>query len=415
MVVVLSDNGASSEGGPFGSMNDNRSWNLAPSSLQESLARLDEIGGPTLHNNYPWGWTVAGNTPFRRWKREVHEGGVADPLVVSWPRGLGARGEVRDHYVHSVDVFPTILEACGAAPADDIDGLSFLASARDPGVPSQRHVQYYEMFGCRALWRDGWKAVSYHPIQAPDPGLENAPWELYDTRVDPSECHDLALDHPGLLAELIDLWWSEAERNQVLPLDNRPLSDLVFTRPHPIPERSSYTFWPGTSMVGDSAMVSVRNRTHTITAHVTDATHGVLLGQGSVLGGWVVFLDGGRLCWVHSYLSASEDRATSGVLDLIGEHELAVRFTRTWSHEGTIELLLDGTVVGGCEVPRFTPNRFTITGAGQWCGRPGPSPVCADPGAGAPVDGVLHRVVVDVEGPAWFDPVLEAQRAIMRQ
>src|SRR5205085_6433185 len=118
LVFLLSDNGASSEGGPAGSVNDVRLWNVAPRPLEEALSRIDEIGGPRMHNNYPWGWTIAGNTPFRRWKREVHEGGVADPLIVSWPNGIAARGELRHQFVHATDVMPTVLEAAGlAAPA----------------------------------------------------------------------------------------------------------------------------------------------------------------------------------------------------------------------------------------------------------------------------------------------------------
>src|SRR5262249_20066955 len=123
LVFLLSDNGASSEGGPTGSLNDVRPWNMVPRPFEESLARLDEIGGPRCHNNYPWGWTVAGNTPFRRWKREVHEGGVADPLIVHWPRGIRARGECRRQYVHAIDVAPTILEALGIDPPREIAGV----------------------------------------------------------------------------------------------------------------------------------------------------------------------------------------------------------------------------------------------------------------------------------------------------
>ena len=123
VVLVLSDNGASSEGGPKGSLNDGRMWNGLPRSVTEAAERIDEIGGPRIHNNYPWGWTVAGNTPFKRWKRETHEGGVADPLIVHWPRGIAARGEVRAQYVHAVDITPTVLELVGLDAPAVIDGV----------------------------------------------------------------------------------------------------------------------------------------------------------------------------------------------------------------------------------------------------------------------------------------------------
>lgn len=424
IVMVLSDNGASSEGGPFGSVNDNRAWNLAPSSPRENVARMDELGGPTVHNNYPWGWTVAGNTPFRRWKREVHEGGVADPLVVHWPAGVGAPG-LRHQYVHAIDVLPTVLEAVGVAvpdvvagvPQRPLDGVSFLGAVTGD-APSLRHVQHYEMFGCRALWRDGWKAVAWHPIQADDPPLDQVQWELYDTTTDPSECHDLAAVRPELLAELVALWWEEAARHEVLPLDNRPLSSLVLERPRPLRDRSSYTYWPGTSMLGEAAMVNVRNRTHSVRADVTleGPGDGVLLCQGNVLGGWALFLSDGCLRWVHNYLGLSVDRVCSSTVVPAGAHTLEARYDKVGEHQGDVTLLLDGEAVGTGHVPTFTPSRFSLTGAGQWCGRSGASPVCDDAGAAAPFSGgTLHRVVVAVEGAPYSNPILEVERAIRSQ
>ncbi len=184
IVIVLSDNGASSEGGPVGSLNDVRAWNVLPRTVEEADERLDEIGGPRIHNNYPWGWTVAGNTPFRRWKRETHEGGVADPLIVHWPRGIAARGEVRSQYVHAIDIAPTLLEVMaievptvvGGVEQRPLDGTSFAYTFADASAADRHTRQYYEMFGCRALYDDGWKAVTYHEIQADEPGLDNATW-----------------------------------------------------------------------------------------------------------------------------------------------------------------------------------------------------------------------------------------------
>src|SRR5690606_10284087 len=198
---------------------------------------------------YPWGWTVAGNTPFRRWKRETHEGGVADPLIVHWPRGIAARGEIRSQYVHAVDIVPTVLEVVGVDPPAvvdgveqrPLDGVSFAYSFDDPEASERHTVQYYEMFGCRALYQDGWKAVTYHPLQVDEPGLESAPWELYDLRADPTECHDLAAAEPDRLAAMVERWWQEAERNGVLPVDNRAFSELVAERPQPVPPRDRYT------------------------------------------------------------------------------------------------------------------------------------------------------------------------------
>ena len=189
VVIVVSDNGASSEGGALGSLNDARVWNGAPRTVEEALPIIDEIGGPRWHNNYPWGWTVAGNTPFRRWKREVHEGGVADPLIVSWPAGIAGaeQGHIRTQYVHAIDILPTVLEVIGVDAPGPVDGVSFAPTLARTDAPDAHTVQYFEMFGSRALYQDGWKAVIYHAMQSGDPGLDVVPWELYNVVDDPSE------------------------------------------------------------------------------------------------------------------------------------------------------------------------------------------------------------------------------------
>src|SRR5581483_9835739 len=209
LVFVLSDNGASSEGGPSGSLNILHGWNATPPPPGFALSQLDEIGGPRWHNNYPWGWTVAGNTPFRRWKREVHEGGICDPLIVHWPRRLAGHGGVRHQYVHAIDLVPTVLEAAGVAPPavlggvpqSPLHGMSALAVLSDAAAPEYRATQYYEMFGCRALYHEGWKAVVSHPFVQTDQSFDDDVWELYHVDVDPSECHVLAAAHPEKVAE----------------------------------------------------------------------------------------------------------------------------------------------------------------------------------------------------------------------
>ena len=356
IIVVLSDNGASSEGGPVGSVNDVRVWNGLPRTVEEAAERIDEIGGPRLHSNYPWGWTMAGNTPFRRWKRETHEGGVADPLIVHWPGGIRARGEIRHQYVHAIDVLPTLLEVIGVEPPDvvegveqrPVDGTSFAYTFDDPAAPERHTTQYYEMFGCRALYHEGWKAVTYHEIQGDEPGLDRAPWELYDLRADPTERIDLAEAEPVRLADLVERWWAEAERNQVLPIDNRPFSEMVLGRPSSIRPRERYTYWPGRAPVPESVAVNVRGRPHTVTAFVTVPDHaerleGVLAVQGSVLGGWSFhLLADGRLVYVHNLAGWRLYRVEAPVGPdgrlAPGDHTLSVRCTFP-----TVELVVDGT------------------------------------------------------------------------
>ena len=429
LVMVLSDNGASSEGGPVGSLNDVRAWNAVAQSVDEAWERLDEIGGPRIHNNYPWGWTVAGNTPFRRWKREVHEGGVADPLIVHWPDRVGADqgGGLRRQYVHAVDLVPTILDAVGVeAPSEiggvaqrPIEGVSFVDSLTDPGAPDRHVTQYYEMFGCRAIYHDGWKAVVHHPIQDDRPGLDRAPWELYDLRSDPTECDDRAAAEPERLAAMIERWWAEAARYQVLPLDNRPFSDLVLERPSAIRARQRYVYHPHTAMTPEAAAVNVRNRPHVVRATVdipAGGARGVIVSQGSVLGGWVLYLsDDGRPCYVHNLCGKEQHRVAATTPVAPGAHRVELLYGQAAAAPRRAEILVDGAVVAAGEIPTFTWSRFSLTGAGLCCGWTMAPAVADDLVAPARFTGGLDPVVVEVAGEPVIDPVVEAIDAIVSQ
>ncbi|MGB7050898.1 MAG: arylsulfatase, partial [Acidimicrobiales bacterium] len=295
LVLLVSDNGASSEGGPSGSINDNRLENMDPAGPDELARRIDELGGPSAHNNYPWGWTMAGNTPFKRWKREVHEGGVADPCIVSWPDRLGGSGGIRHQFTHAVDVLPTVLELIGVDPPPTIeyvpqtplDGISFapLLAADGEALPGHRATQYFEMLGSRAIYHDGWKAVTYKPLgPLYNDGLSwNAPfsedrWELYHVANDPTEVHDLAEREPDRLADLVERWWVEARSNQVLPLDNRVLHTIVNPKPDRRTPRLRFTYYPGTSSVPETVAANVKNRSHVIEADLTVDERGVADG-----------------------------------------------------------------------------------------------------------------------------------------
>jgi arylsulfatase len=257
--------------------------------------------------------------------------------------------------------------------------------------------------------------VTYHPIQADEPGLDAAAWELYDLRADPSECHDLAAAEPERLQDLIDRWWAEAERYQVLPLDNRPFSDLVLERPPAVPPRSRYAYRPHRAPVPESVAANVKNRAHTITAHVELAeapAEGVLAVQGSVLGGWSFHLLGdGRLCYVHNLAGWRTYRVEAPVADRLtpGPHTLAFRFTPGpggTRHRGT--LLVDGHEVGAGDIARVAWSRFSITGAGLTVGwSPDLSPADRDYRGPFRFTAHLDRVEIDVDGPESLD-VLDA-------
>ncbi len=288
ILMIMSDNGASAEGGARGSFNEQYFFNFVPESLDENLRRIDDLGTPRANNHYPWGWAWAGNTPLKRFKRDTHEGGVADPLIVHWPAGLGRDGATRHQYVHAIDVMPTILDILGidtppviaGVEQTPIEGVSFAASLYDAGAPSGRSTQYYEMLGSRALYHDGWKAVVFHPspflaYDGSDAGrpFDDDRWELYHVADDFSEVHDRATSHPDKLAELEQLWWDEASKYHVLPLNNQPgrFADRRY-------RRDRHEFYAGIGPLAEAMAPNLRNRSFTMTAELVVPDDGPLDG-----------------------------------------------------------------------------------------------------------------------------------------
>jgi arylsulfatase len=426
MVILVSDNGASSEGGRVGSINDARVANFDPTTPEELRARIGELGGPSAHNNYPWGWTMAGNTPFKRWKREVHEGGVADPCIVSWPGRFGASaGGIRHQFTHAIDVLPTVLELAGLdAPAEvghlaqrPIDGTSFayLLGADGADAPERHRTQYFEMFGSRALYHEGWKAVTFKPI-APlyDDGLsieaplEEDVWELYHVAKDLSETRDLAATEPERVEAMVARWWEEAAQHQVLPVDNRILHVFLHPKPDRRRPRQRFVYYPGGSPVPATVAVDVRNRSHRITARLTVpdglVPTGVLVALGSGLGGWSLHLLDGCLRYVHSLYGKERHVVASDTPIGPGEHALVFNFTRTADHVGEGQLLSDGAVVGEGLISRFTPQVFNYHGAGLSCGYELGPAVGEGYDAPFPCTAQLHEVTVEVFDRPDVDP-----------
>ena len=303
LVLVLSDNGASQEGGPLGMVNAMGPYNFKPEPLDEKIRRIDDIGGPDTHSNFPLGWAMAANTPLRRYKQNTHGGGVRDPLVIAWPRGIAARGALRHGFRHACDVAPTLLEVIGVAPPAaingvaqrPIDGVSFKASLNDADAPARERPQYFEMFGHRGIWQAGWKAVAFHPPGAP---FESDRWELYHLDADFSETDDLAGREPERLKALIALWWQEAGRNQVLPLDDRfgpRFADNARRYHRP---RDRFVFHAGMGHLPTDVAPDVRARDYTIEAEVridSPATEGVLIAHGDATSGYSLYVKDGHL------------------------------------------------------------------------------------------------------------------------
>jgi arylsulfatase A-like enzyme len=427
LIVLVSDNGASAEGGVLGSINDARMWNGIPAGRRELAERIDELGTPTAHNNYPWGWTMAGNTPFRRWKREVHEGGVADPCIVSWPqRFASGPGGTRHQFAHAIDVMPTVLELAGIESPPDIDGTSFAYALADAAAVPRHETQYFEMLGSRAIYHDGWKAVTFKPMAAmyddgidPDAPFEDDEWELYHVAEDLSETSNLAPTEKERLDGLIARWWDEARRNDVLPLDIRPLAALLNPRPNRRTERQRYVYYPNGGVVPESVAVNVRNRPHSIVAEVDIPAgvpaHGVVCAMGNALGGWVLYAFDGTLRYVHNLGGRERHRIVSNTQIPSGPHRLGVRYEKTGDFQGRGTLLLDGKPVGDGDIPFFTPVRFSITGAGLSAGYEIGPAISDEYEAPFPWNATLHRVVIEVDGEQHRDPEAEFEAIMSEQ
>ncbi len=303
LIIVMSDNGASQEGGPLGLVNAMGPYNFRPEPIPEKLRRIDDIGGPDTHSNFPHGWAMASNTPLRRYKQNTHGGGIRDPFVMSWPNRIEARGELRHQFVHASDLVPTLLEVIGAgAPAEiagcaqmPIEGESFARSIADAAAPARATPQYFEMFGHRGLWHRGWKAVAYHPPGTP---FESDKWELFHLDRDFSEVDDLAAIEPERLTGMIELWWGEAEKHNVLPLDDRFGPRFAENAARFQGSRTNFVFHAGMGHVPTDVAPDVRSRNYDIEAHVEldrGNVQGVLISHGDATSGYSLYVRDRRL------------------------------------------------------------------------------------------------------------------------
>jgi arylsulfatase A-like enzyme len=400
VVVLLSDNGASGEGGRNGSVNYARYVNGLPDPpIAEAAAAADVIGSPQSNPMYPAGWAQVGNTPFKRYKQTTHSGGIRDALIISHPSRIGGRGGLRHQYHHAIDLAPTILAIAGVRAPDRIEGVGMSYTFDDGDAPTRKRVQYYEMLGHRAIWRDGWKAVTHH---AKGTSFDDDVWELYDTTTDASECHDLAASHPDLVGELVELWWAEAQRYEVLPLDDRIMERFSVSKPNRRLDRQRFVYYPGVQ-IPNQAAVDTRRRSYTMTAHVqaaTDITTGVIVARGDRFGGYVLYIADGRLTF--DYNRGGEHTAASSAAGVVGgATTFGYRFTSTGPNTGHGALLVDGQTVGDLEISGMLPVSEGMVTIGRYA----LTPVVVDHAAPFAFDGMLERVIFEV---AAADPVRNA-------
>ena len=431
IIILVSDNGASGEGGPEGSVNENLFFNGVPEDIQANLDMLDELGGPKTYNHYSNGWAMAFNTPFKMWKRYEFNGGTSDACIVSWPAGMKARGELRTQYHHAIDLVPTVLDCLGIEPPERIkghvqsrfDGVSMRSSLDDASATSKRTTQFYSMLGSRGIWHEGWKAITTHPTIAGWSHFDDDEWELYHTDVDRSELHDLAAESPEKLRELQNLWYAEAGRNDVFPLDDRSALEILLTpRPLLSPPRDRYVYFPDTADVPETQSVNIRNRSYAIGALVdipAPGVEGVLFAHGARFGGHALYVKDDRLHYVYNFVGVmeqhivgsediptGEDLILSAAFDKDGEDPPNVA-------TGILSLYHGDTKVGEGRI-KTQPGYFSLAGEGLCVGRDSGEAVTDDYPGSSPytfTGGTIKRVAVDVSGEPYLD--LERQAVAM--
>ena len=431
MVIVVSDNGASGEGGPNGSVNEMMFANGIPDDMQANLAMLDELGGTRTYNHYPNGWAMAFNTPFKMWKRYEFNGGTADPCIISWPTataGAAGRGGLRHQYHHAIDIVPTILDTLGVQAPETIkghvqsrfDGVSMRYSAEMESAPSARKTQFYSMLGSRGIWHEGWKAVTTHPTLSGWGHFNDDTWELYHTDVDRAELHDLAAEHPDKVRELVNLWFAEAGENGAFPLDDRSALEIITTqRPQLAAPQTRYAYFPDTAEVPETQAVNVRNRSYTIGALVdipASGAEGVLFAHGSRFGGHALYVKDNRLHYAYNFVGMLEQKI-DGTQDLpVGENLiLSASFDKDGEDPpgvatGILSLYHGENKVGEGRI-KTQPGLFSLAGEGLCVGRDSGEAVTADYPNGSPhrfTGGTIKRVAVDVSGAPYVDLEREA-------
>ena len=418
LFMLVSDNGASQEGGPTGVLDEMRYFNLMAEDVEKAVERLDDIGGPQSHSNIPWGWAQAGNTPLKWYKQNTHGGGVRDPFIVHWPKGIGRPGEIRRQFCHAIDVAPTVLDVMGIEPPSvvagvpqmPIHGASILSAFSDPQAKPARPVQYFEMGGDRGLWLDGWKAVTHHARGTP---FEKDRWELYHLDEDFSEYHDLAEREPDRLKAMVERWWQEAEAHGVLPLDDRGAFDLfrASRRPGMPTSRSRFVYYPPVSHIVSDACPPVF-RGWQMTAeidHPAGAANGALVARGSINSGFAFYIDQDRLhfdynCFHDHTLVVAPEALTPG------KHEVGAVVERMADGSGTVALIIDGRTVVTAAIPKLL---FLISSIGMDIGR-SLSPVSEAYRAPFAYPGRIAKVVFDLPRAEPDAAAANADRAHVR-
>ncbi|MCK9904994.1 arylsulfatase [Frankia sp. Cpl3] len=416
IVLLMSDNGASAEGGQHGTFNEHRFSSRLPETVESNLAHLDDWGGFHTYSHYSWGWAWAGNTPLRLWKRYTWLGGTRVPMIVHWPAGIAARGESRDQFCHAVDVLPTVLDACGIPAPEMVDGVSqqpldgasFAASFHTADAPAPRSTQYFEMLGSRSIVNGRWKATTDHVAKGvvDEEELMNGSrdfaadhWSLFDIEQDFSEAVDLSAEHPEVVRRLQELWLLEAGRNNVMPM-SEGLTDrtgAIIPRDYPIGNRA--VFRPGGSPISEEALPMLPfGFRMSVDADVTPEAEGVLFALGDWNGGYALYAVGGILRF--TYCPAGEPITVAATHALpSGLHRLSIAYEPGEGPGGGFTLACDDDVLGTATTTVAMPFALQHGGTHLYLGRDRGFPVSEDYTPPFPWSGEIHQMTVETPGP----------------
>jgi arylsulfatase A-like enzyme len=391
IVLLVSDNGASGEGGPNGSVNENKFFNGIPDDIQENLQYLEELGSPATYNHYPVGWAWAFNTPFKMWKRYNFEGGVADPLLIAWPKQIKVRGELRHQFAHATDLVPTIYDCLGVElPAVvkgftqiPLEGVSIRSTFDSDEVPTPKETGFFSMLGSRA-------------------GA-----------------------HPDKLQEMVNLWFHEAGQYRGLPLEDRTAVEVLAdpTRPQVAPPRDQYVYYPDAAEVPESAAVNIRNRSYSIAVEVdidSEDAAGVLFSHGARFGGHSLYVKDRKLKYVYNFVGSKEQTIEASSPVPTGRALLSAAFVKEGDGmptTGTLSLFINDEKVGEGRIVT-QPGNFSLVGEGLNVGKDPGEPVTADYSGANPftfTGGTINKAIVDVSGEPFIDLEKEAVAMMARE
>ncbi|WP_370980044.1 arylsulfatase [Agaribacterium sp. ZY112] len=375
LIFVTSDNGASGEGGLAGTFNETYVLNGLQTPFEANMRHLEDWGRTNTYPHYHAAWAMAGNTPFKYFKQSEHRGGQADALIVSWPTGIKARGEIRNQYHHISDIAPTIMDVVGIEVPETyhgieqqpMDGTSMAYSFNNADAPNAKKRQYYEMFGNRAIWVDGWKAVTLHANRMPwelnvTLDFDKDVWELYHVAEDFSESKNLADEMPEKLEELKAIFEEEAWKYNVFPLYDDMIKRLASQQDRLFGDQKEFVyFWPGAVRIAEKASAPVKDRSHTITTRIdyNGKDEGVIVAVGGMTGGFSMFIQNSRLKYDYNYLDGVYYQMQSPKLKA-GINDFEFKFTRSGPFAGTGELYVNGKKVDEVTMPKMHISTYSL-------------------------------------------------------